>query len=194
MKIYLLRHGETAGNREKRYVGSTDEGLTKQAVQALQKRMPPAVDWVYASPRRRCLETAEILFPRIGRTVIGGLAECDFGLFEYKNYKELAGNPDYQRWIDSGGVIGFPGGESREAFQNRCMAAFAEVLEDAGRREANAVAVVVHGGTIMAVLSRIGVPRKDYFDWQVGNGAWVEAEEKGGLLYVRETESSSPCT
>lgn len=33
MRILLLRHGETAGNLEKRYVGRTDEGLTEAAIQ-----------------------------------------------------------------------------------------------------------------------------------------------------------------
>lgn len=37
MKILLLRHGETAGNLEKRYVGRTDEGLTEAAIQALRQ-------------------------------------------------------------------------------------------------------------------------------------------------------------
>lgn len=188
MNIYLYRHGETAGNREKRYVGSTDEGLTAEAARKLKEKTAPAVDWVYTSPRLRCRETAEILFPGIGRTEVPGLAECDFGLFEYKNYRELTGDPDYQSWIDSGGTIGFPGGESRETFQNRCMAAFSSVLADAGRRRFEAIALVVHGGTIMAILSRIGVPKRDYFDWQAGNGCCVKAEEREGLLFVRENE------
>ena len=37
MRILLLRHGETAGNLEKRYVGRTDEGLTEAAIQALRQ-------------------------------------------------------------------------------------------------------------------------------------------------------------
>ena len=32
MKLFMIRHGATAGNLEKRYVGRTDEGLTEQAV------------------------------------------------------------------------------------------------------------------------------------------------------------------
>lgn len=33
--------------------------------------------------------------------------ECDFGIFEGKNYEELKENRDYQRWLDSGGVLPF---------------------------------------------------------------------------------------
>ena len=38
MKIYLIRHGETMGNREKRYIGRTDESLTKEAEQELEAK------------------------------------------------------------------------------------------------------------------------------------------------------------
>lgn len=37
MKLFMIRHGATAGNLEKRYVGRTDEGLTEQAVLDLKK-------------------------------------------------------------------------------------------------------------------------------------------------------------
>ena len=37
MKLLMIRHGATAGNLEKRYVGRTDEGLTKQAVSDLKE-------------------------------------------------------------------------------------------------------------------------------------------------------------
>lgn len=38
MRILLLRHGETAGNLEKRYVGRTNEGLTEAAIRAPRPR------------------------------------------------------------------------------------------------------------------------------------------------------------
>ena len=118
MKVYLIRHGKTAGNQEARYVGSTDESILEEERTRLVGIHYPEVDAVYASPRKRCLETTELLYPNHTPVIVNDLAECDFGAFEYKNYKELSGDPDYQAWIDSGGTIGFPGGESREQFQN----------------------------------------------------------------------------
>lgn len=38
MIILLIRHGATKGNREGRYVGSTDEELLEEAVVTLQKQ------------------------------------------------------------------------------------------------------------------------------------------------------------
>ena len=56
---------------------------------------------------------------------------------------------------DSGGTLPFPGGESREAFQERCRAEFARVLR-ACRKQAgsNAVFVVHERGTIMSIPVR----------------------------------------
>ena len=68
---------------------------------------------VLTSPMRRCVQTAEILFPDTPREIVYGLQECDFGDFEGKNYAELSGDPAYQAWIDSGGTLAFPGGESK---------------------------------------------------------------------------------
>ncbi len=131
MKIDLIRHGCTAGNLEHRYVGSTDEPLTAEAVRQLQmnRAQYPQPDIVFASPLKRCVQTAEILFPDVKIQLVSDLRECEFGEFEYGNYEELNGDSRYQAWIDSGGALAFPGGESREAFSARCCAAFSDCLE-----------------------------------------------------------------
>ncbi|MCI8512831.1 MAG: histidine phosphatase family protein [Lachnospiraceae bacterium] len=191
MRILLLRHGETAGNLEQRYVGRrTDEPLTNEARRAL---LAAAKEWqsaftrlagngfkVYISPMARCRETAEILFPDCCLTAVNGLAECDFGRFEYKNYQELSGDAEYQRFLDSGGVAGFPGGETVAAFKKRCADTFFSILrEETVKKQTRPDAVlafVIHGGTIMTVMERFAVPRRDYFCWQVENGGGYTAE------------------
>ena len=57
-------------------------------------------------------------FPGAEQVVCEQMRECDFGLFEGKNYQELTGNPKYQSWIDSGGTKAFPGGEDPMEFGN----------------------------------------------------------------------------
>lgn len=109
----LIRHGETCGNKLKRYIGKrTDEPLTKEAEEMLKGLGYMCPEAVYASPMLRCTQTAGILFPGKTLNIIDELAECDFGEFENKNYMELDGNQNYQAWIDSGGLLPFPGGES----------------------------------------------------------------------------------
>ena len=199
MKIWMIRHGMTAGNQEQRYVGITDEPLCEEGRQQIQAKKQMRMQdndvvTVYVSPMRRCLETAKILFPSANQKVIEGLKECRFGEFEYRNYQELNGNPDYQAWIDSGGIIGFPGGENQDEFCSRVQNAFRQmVLEQMIPEAQEDTAMVVHGGTIMAILSKWAVPHADYFHWQVKNGCGyvvsLDTDEwlaGNGKLYVSE--------
>ena len=109
IKLWLIRHGKTEGNKLSRYIGTTDEPLCQEGTEFLHKMDYPKVQAVYVSPLKRCVQTAEILFPGEPVHIIEELAECDFGEFENKNYKELEGNPHYQEWIDSNGTLPFSG-------------------------------------------------------------------------------------
>ena len=171
MEILLIRHGKTPGNRQRRYVGRTDEGLSEEGIFQLRQRTYPPCDFLVSSPMRRCLETAEVLYGGQQVHICPGLEEMDFGEFEYKNYEELKDSPAYQRWIDGGGREAMPGGESREVFSRRCVTAFAKMVDDLLTRQGiRRAAAVVHGGTIMAVMEAFGSPRREYFQWQLANG------------------------
>lgn len=180
MKLYFIRHGQTAGNREGRYVGRTDEPLLPESMEALKRENMPPVDMVITSPMRRCVETAEALYPGKGILVEENLREMDFGEFEYRNYQELNGNPFYQAYIDSGGATDFPGGEPLTAFRERCKTAFTKVMAILETQKGiQSVAFVVHGGTIMSILEAYAVPARDYFHWQIGNGQCLEGLWQG---------------
>ena len=181
----FIRHGATKANEEHRYLGRTDEGLSAKGIRELllykRQCVYPQVGCLFVSPMKRCLETAQILYPNLSPVVIPEWEETDFGQFEYKNYKELQDDPAYQAWIDSGGMLPFPGGESREEFFVRCEGGFVKMCEELRRKESAvegmavaegihaAVGIIVHGGTIMAVLSRYC--GNDYYDYQVRNGS-----------------------
>lgn len=192
MRLYLIRHGMTKGNEEKRYVGTTDEALTSEAEQLLRvfvdakKEMLGQVELVIASPMLRCRQTAGILFPDRTIRLEPGFSECDFGRFEYHNYSELNGNPDYQRFIDTAGKSGFPGGEDPEAFRLRCRRAFEGWLP--ALFHVRTAALVVHGGTIMSVMEAYAVPHRPYYDWQVRNGSGYVTE-----LTVEEGKTGKSC-
>lgn len=171
MKIYLLRHGKTTGNLEGRYVGTTDEPLCAQGVRELEtKTTALSVQAVFVSPMLRCRQSAELLFPQTEQIVVENLRECDFGDFEYRNYRELSDDPRYQQWIDSGGALAFPNGERPQDFRARCCGAFLEMLDTAQKRGLQEIACVAHGGTIMSVMERFAVPKRSYFEYQVKNG------------------------
>lgn len=170
LEVWLVRHGKTAGNLLGRYIGTTDEPLCPEGAAALREKSCEAPEVVYASPMKRCLETAGILWPNVSVVQEEDLRECDFGSFENKSYRELNGDPDYQAWIDSNGTLAFPGGESPEEFKARVQRAFSGILEDAGRKGYRRIALAVHGGTIMAIMEKWGNPPGEYYRWQVKNG------------------------
>lgn len=168
MSFYLIRHGQTQGNLEGRYIGCrTDESLCSQGIASLSQRSYPRPQKLFVSPMKRCLETASILFPGMKPTVVNDLRECDFGDFENLNYHELNGRPDYQAWIDSGGMLPFPGGESRQAFSRRCVNAFERL---ANQHPKECCAFVIHGGSIMAIMEALARPKKDYYAFQIRCG------------------------
>ncbi len=220
MKVYLIRHGATKGNLEHRYVGRTEEALlpeAEKALLALKKRLEMRYlkengveertakeasggnaaqgkngcrKWhLFVSPMLRCRQSAEILFPGKGQTVVDDFRECDFGEFEYKNYEELNGNANYQRFLDSMGEAPFPGGENKKEFSERCSRAFEKEIRKLLLEEKEAF-LVVHGGTIMAVLDRFSEPHRDYYDWQIRNGEGFQAEvrEEPGSGEIRLKE------
>lgn len=168
MRILFIRHGETEGNQKKRYIGSSDEELCLQGREKLLQCLYESVELVVCSPMRRCRQTADVIYPDMVPVVYENLRECDFGEFEGKNYKELEGNANYQRWVDSGGKLPFPGGEDAEDFKERSVQAFLEAVQEHAERRS--IAFVVHGGTIMAVLERLAVPAKSFYDYNVKNG------------------------
>lgn len=167
MEIILIRHFMTQGNIERRYIGTTDEPLLPG--QPVRRRYP-AAGAVAVSPLRRCIETAERIYPDVKKYVCRELRECDFGMFENKNYEELKDHPDYQRWLDSGGKLPFPEGEGMDAFCERCVKGFCNMTGRFIEEGCRTAAFVVHGGTIMAVLDRFAHHEEGFYHWQVKNG------------------------
>lgn len=184
MRINFIRHGMTEGNRLKRYIGTTDEPLCEEGISDLNKRSYPSCDRLIVSPMKRCIRTAEIIYPEMKYMIKEDLKECSFGRFENKNYLELNGDPDYQRWIDSGGTLAFPEGESPENFKNRSIQAFEECVCEL--YEKDTVSFVVHGGTIMSVMEKYAVPKGNYYDFSIKNAECLITEFDGEKITIVE--------
>lgn len=181
-KIILVRHGMTKGNIEKRYVGSTNEDILDSEKELLHnvsisecrsvsennlKKHLQGMEIIndavlISSPMRRCRETCLYLTGREPDMICDGLREMNFGDLEYKNFTELDGNPYYQAYIDSNGEKAFPNGESKQEFTDRTCEAFAELMHEL-KNDVRPLVLFVHGGTIMALLSKYGVPKKIIF-------------------------------
>jgi len=190
MRVFLIRHGETPGNRERRYIGRTDEALSETGLRQAQALRAPAADRIYSSPYRRCLQTARLLYPGRELLINEDLRECDFGIFEGKTAADLEGCPEYRAWVEGGCVGAIPGGEDILSFQRRCCAAFAEIVR-AEAKQCDTLAFVVHGGVIMAVLDRFHREKRDFFAYAVKNCGVLSCDcgiGDGISLSLREDE------
>lgn len=177
MKIVFIRHLRTPGNEKRQYIGRTDESLSERAVEEFyrSKNRYPAVKSVVASPMKRCIETARLIYPEAEIRTEPLLRECSFGLFEGKSYEELKDHPAYTAWLESGGMTAFPEGEPQELFRKRCAEGVRKWIDILLEEKAESAAFVVHGGTIMASLSRLAEEPYDFYHWQVENGGGYEA-------------------
>lgn len=171
MLIYLLRHGETDYNREKRYQGVSDIPLSETGrAELIKAGMEPSV--VYISPFVRTRETAKILFPRARQIEIPELREMNFGDFEGRNYIEMEHDAAYRAWVEGGCESRCPGGdEDKAAFCRRICDTFGKLVDDALLYNQKELVIVAHGGTQMAAMEKYAVPHKSYYEWHAGNAA-----------------------
>ena len=159
MRLLLIRHAESVGNRELRLQGRTDFPLTERGRRQAEElaaalvRQPAAA--VYSSPIRRALDTAEAIASRLGLTVEAqsALQEYDFGELSGLTWPEirerrpqlieqlLSENTDYPH---------YPGEEGREPFRQRVCGALWGIAERHAEEES--VAVVTHAGPIAVFL------------------------------------------
>ena len=183
----FIRHGKTQGNIEKRYIGQkTDEPLCEEGIRDLRAESKALICGAlsterlrraYVSPMRRCIQTAQIILPDYEYIYVDDFREIDFGSFENKNYIELADNSDYQEWIASGGSIPFPNGEARADFVDRNIRAFREIMQSESVNSGDrTVPFVLHGGSIMAIMSEL--TGEDYYSFQLQCGEILKIELK----------------
>ncbi|MEG1811637.1 MAG: histidine phosphatase family protein [Clostridia bacterium] len=183
MKILLIRHGQTRGNFEKRYIGRTDQPLDalgeQQARALLLSGALPHADSLTVSPYLRCRQTAALVFPNMPFTIEDDIRECDFGEFEAKTADELTENSAYNAWLASGCTAAIPGGESIVEFKARCARAF--------KRHAvlgEYAAFVTHGGCIMAILEQFALPKRSFYEYYIPNCGFVLCDYDGSSLTI----------
>lgn len=174
MKLYFFRHGKTEGNLKKAYVGRSDPPLSPQGIAELHVCFPH-VRKVFVSPKKRCVETADIIMPNGHKTIVHGLEEMNFGTFEGKNYQELQHELEYCRWVSEGCLSPCPKGEGVDAFTERVKKAFLSVVLNEKEKE---LFFVVHGGTIMALTS-VFLPNTSYFQLQIPCGTGISVHWDG---------------
>jgi probable phosphoglycerate mutase len=134
--IYLVRHGQTAWNREEIFRGRTDVPLDetglKQAELAGEYLKEVKIDAIYSSLLSRALETAEKIarFHNLKVQPLEGIIDMSFGNWEGHAHQEIKKNDSetYRRWREEPHLVRLPGGESLDDVRVRSMAALDEVI------------------------------------------------------------------
>lgn len=172
--IYLFRHGLTKGNLNAQYIGHTDLPITTGSISALKsikaKHHYPEVEAVFVSPLKRCIESAEIMFPKNNPLVINDLIEYNFGEFEGCTADDLKNNDDFKEWLRGDMHARPPYGESNAEFFARVCSAFEKIVDGMVKSGTQTAAIVGHAGVLMAILSCYGLPEAPMAHWQMEAG------------------------
>lgn len=172
--IYLIRNGMTAEGNAGKYIGHTDVPLSedgeRQLLQMKEDYTYPDVDVVFTSPLKRCVRTAQLLYPDTDAIPMRDLIECNFGEFEGKSAEELENHPVFPQWLAGEDGVDPPFGESSRDFQVRVCNAFSRIVEGLIKTGTTRTAIVTHGGVIMTLLAAFGLPEAPMHEWMMPEG------------------------
>lgn len=173
--LYVVRHGRTALNVDERYLGVLDPLLDAQGIDqahALVHLLRDRARVVVSSPKRRALQTAEIIASGLNLplTIVQSFAERNVGVYEGLSKSEARLTyPDlWARDITRQWDIGPPGGESIKTVFERVTHGL-EFLEK--NFSGQSVILVSHGfvaKVIRALLTDLSWD--DFFEYSLGNG------------------------
>lgn len=171
--IYLVRHGESEANIQKRYSGITDVDLSPkgrlQAAMAGQNLVPEKISHVYSSPLKRARDTAEIICNEINFDENKIITECclievNFGIFENMTWDEIILNyrEESEKWTCNPHKYKFPEGEGYDDIIKR-ISVFIDNVPD------NSL-IVTHFGVMQSILLYLGIADEmNLWDFMISN-------------------------
>ncbi len=150
--IYLIRHGQTAWNREEVFRGRSDVPLDEKGRRqaelvgrylAGQDLHEPAF---FASPLTRAMETAQIAAGRFSPAHVKSdeaFNDLDFGDWQGMPREDVAAKyPElYRRWAKEPDRVRFPGGDNLNALAKRAEAGLYNLAENSS---AGDLVIVTH--------------------------------------------------
>ena len=169
--IYLVRHGQTAWNKEEIFRGRTDIPLDetglKQAELVGQYFKGMEIQAIYSSSLSRAWETAEKIaeFHDLKVQPLRGIIDMSFGNWEGRPHQEIreSDKETYRQWVETPHLVRLPGGESLDDVRVRAMAALEEII----RKNSGKTLVFVSHRVICKVLicAILGLDNSHF--WQI---------------------------
>jgi probable phosphoglycerate mutase len=189
--LFLVRHGETDWNRERRVMGRLGVALNDAGREQV-RRLAGMVEGlgcevVWTSPLDRARETAGVLAAALGGLEVredAGLTEVDYAAWEGRTFAELVADPEYHVYHrDPEGAPVPGGGEQLSDVRDRMMSALARVLAE---RPGGRSLVVSHGDPIrLALAACLGLSVKEMRRLRVDTGAVSSVELTGDWAEVK---------
>jgi alpha-ribazole phosphatase len=188
--LWLVRHGETAWNRERRFQGARDVELSargrEQAAALARALSGHRFAAVYTSPLGRTRETAAACGEVLGLvpTEAPDLREVGLGDWEGMTVDAVVerDRDRYWRWLTTPAESPPPGGEPMEGFQRRVTRALHGL---AARHREDAVLAVTHGGAIAVALCHcLGLGLNALWRLRIENTSVTRLRWPAGRLHV----------
>jgi len=134
--IYLVRHGQTAWNKEEIFRGRTDVPLDeiglKQAELSGQYFKGMEIHAIFSSPLSRAWQTAEKVaeFHNLKVQSLQGIVDMSFGNWEGHPHQEIrqTDSKTYRQWVETPHLVRLPDGEGLDDVRVRAMASLEEVI------------------------------------------------------------------
>lgn len=148
---------------------------------ALARRLSgKGVAAISTSPRRRTVETADILGAGLNLTPVlaPDLDEIDFGAWSGRRFADLDGEPDWDRWNAARGTAPTPGGETMAGAVARTMRHIDHLAGQGG----GPVLCVSHCDVIRGVVAHLLGLSLDHvlrFEIAPASVSWVMAHGQG---------------
>jgi broad specificity phosphatase PhoE len=173
--LYLIRHAETAFNRDGRIQGHSESMLSKLGIQQA-RRIGERLDYVhfvaaYTSPSKRTVHTARLALKGVEAQTRDGLREINLGRWEGMKASQLRERYPrlVEQWFHSPSAVRIPGAETVGQFRRRVVREMNRIRKEHPSGE---VAVVTHGGVICVYLtSLLGMKLDDLWSFKIRNAS-----------------------
>jgi probable phosphoglycerate mutase len=195
MECWLVRHGESTWNSERRFQGTLDAPLSTRGraqASALAAGLGDTrFDALYTSPLGRARETAAACGARLGleAVLLDELREISLGDWEGLTLEAVQAREGdyYRRWLEAPVDHPVPGGEPMPGLATRVRAALDRLcaVHPEGR-----VLVVAHGGVIASALCGwLDRPLNAIWTFRLANASITRVELPAGrLLGINEVD------
>lgn len=173
MKIVLVRHGYSEGNKNGTFTGWSDVKLSQEGIEDLKRFKTeyayPETERYYTSDLVRTIDTFDILFgdekeifeqsPELREIYFGKLEDVVSSTFPLNFVEAWSSNERHEDW------------ETRSEFSYRIISKLELIAKDMKENDVDSATIVCHSGVIKTILISLGnLPYMDFKIIPTSNG------------------------